>query len=809
MNSLIEHIRRSVFVGEDGMRTDAQLLGAFLERREEAALAALVRRHGPMVWNVCRRLLGSHHDAEDAFQATFLVLVRKANVITPREMLANWLYGVAYQTARKARAVTRKRHGRERQMKEMPEVETAERNTWHDLRGVLDEELSGLPAKYRAAIVLCDVQGKTRKEAGCELGWPEGSVSSRLARARTMLAKRLTSRGFAVGSAALTTVLAPNVCAARVPAVVLSNTTRAAALLASGQVVLSRISPTVLALADSVVKGMLVTRIGLSVALMVMATVGIGIALSARLAQAQRPAAAPAEERAQKNPNARPAQPRVQPEEWKARATFADAGAILPFAFHPNGKTLASVKMDDTTAKLWDLASGKEQAILKANPGHNHVKQVLFSPDGKTLAYVSARLDIKPDVSKVELWDVSSRKKRVTVEADRVAFSPDSSILASKTANVVKLWNVADGKERAALQGLYGDNDRLMDLAFSPDGKTLALAGYRYEGLNGRAWDEVKIWDLASGRQRPSLNGSNGGVLHVAFSSDGRTLAAAGNRWQPPLHLPLAVTLWETATGKQRASFQEPIEPYLYALAFSPDCRMLAWSAGTDWAVRLWNLANGDIGTIKGHTGHVQIMAFSFDGRTLASGSQDKTIKLWDIASRKQPGRDVLSPRDLDSLWATLAEDDAKKAYQAINKLAASPKQAVDLLTERLRPIAAPNSEQINRWIADLDSDQFTVRDSANKELEKVRSQVEPILRQQLKKTQPLEVRRRLERLLTDPPAGELLRHLRALEILEQIGSKEASRVLETIARGAPGARLTEDAKTSLARLQKRVGVER
>src|SRR5262249_31952177 len=155
--------------------------------------AALVRRHGPMVWGVCRRLLG-HQDAEDAFQATFLVLARKAASVVPRDMVANWTYGVASLTARKARATTAKRGAREKQVIAMPAPEESGggETDWHHLRPLLDGEIGRLPDKYKAVIVLCDLEGKTRKEAAKHFRVPEGTVASRLAAARRMLAKRLS-----------------------------------------------------------------------------------------------------------------------------------------------------------------------------------------------------------------------------------------------------------------------------------------------------------------------------------------------------------------------------------------------------------------------------------------------------------------------------------------------------------------------------------------------------------------------------------------------------------------------------------------
>src|SRR5438128_6076697 len=149
---VIAQLRRAALLRDGAALGDGELLCGFLERRDEAALAALVKRHGPMVWGVCRRLL-SHHDAEDAFQATFLVLVRKAASVVPREKVANWLYGVAHQTALQARRTTARRRAREKQVTEMPEPAVMEQDLRRDLQPLLDQELSRLPEAYREAIV--------------------------------------------------------------------------------------------------------------------------------------------------------------------------------------------------------------------------------------------------------------------------------------------------------------------------------------------------------------------------------------------------------------------------------------------------------------------------------------------------------------------------------------------------------------------------------------------------------------------------------------------------------------------------------
>jgi RNA polymerase sigma factor (sigma-70 family) len=229
--SVIERIRRVVGDGV-GLR-DGELLGRYVDRRDESALAALVHRHGPMVWGVCRRHL-THHDAEDAFQATFIVLVRKAASVAQREAVGNWLYGVAHQTALQARRSAARRRAREVQVTEMPDAE-APQQRWAGLQPLLDEELSRLPDHYRTVIVLSDLEGRTRKEVAAQLGCPEGTVASRLVRARAMLAKRLTQRGVALSGGALAVVLPQGTESAGVPAAVVASTIQAASLCAAGR----------------------------------------------------------------------------------------------------------------------------------------------------------------------------------------------------------------------------------------------------------------------------------------------------------------------------------------------------------------------------------------------------------------------------------------------------------------------------------------------------------------------------------------------------------------------------------------------
>ena len=176
---------------------DGQLLERYLTRRDEDAFEALVDLHGPMVLGLCRRMLRDPRDIEDAFQATFLVLVRKAPAIRDRSLLSSWLYGVAFRVARRARTRTLRRRDREASVGELEFSAEPDSTARPDFDPTLDQELSRLPEKYRAPLVLCYLRGKTHDQAAAELRCPVGTVRSRLARGRDLLRKRLTRRGFA------------------------------------------------------------------------------------------------------------------------------------------------------------------------------------------------------------------------------------------------------------------------------------------------------------------------------------------------------------------------------------------------------------------------------------------------------------------------------------------------------------------------------------------------------------------------------------------------------------------------------------
>jgi RNA polymerase sigma factor (sigma-70 family) len=315
MNRIIQRLRRASL----GSLTDQELLDALVTRHDEAAFETLLRRHGPMVLAVCRRVLHDAHDAEDAFQATFLVLLRKATSVRKREVLGSWLYGVAYRTALKARGMKARRSVKERQAALRTRRQGAE--TDRDL----DDELSALPEMYRVPVVLCELEGRSRKEVARQLNIPEGTLSSRLAAARRMLAQRLSRHGWSFADAKL--------ASAAVPALLLGSTVRAAAPVLAGRATAEVVSAKVIALTEGVVKTMFVNRMrALTAALVILSVLGVGTGLFAFRAAADGPAATtedPAKAPPDKLPQADADLEKAKIELKQAEADLAAAKALF------------------------------------------------------------------------------------------------------------------------------------------------------------------------------------------------------------------------------------------------------------------------------------------------------------------------------------------------------------------------------------------------------------------------------------------------------------------------------------------------
>ena len=787
-------------------RSDAELLARI--RDDEGAFAELVARHGPMVWGVCRHMLGEA-DAEDAFQATFLVVLRSN--LRNAAALAAWLHGVAVRVSLTARRQAARRRYRERTAAALEAVLSPRTDDWADTMAVVHREVAALPARDRSAFVLCVLEGLTQAETAARLGRTPGVVAGQVARAKKRLVARLTRRGIApalsgLGAATVAGGI-PSAVVGRAIGLTTGNAASAVIRLAKG-------ASTMTTVRTKIILAAAVVTIGLATGILA-ATGGHQIDPPPAVGAKPPP---PATE-----PTAKaPAQQMPKP----VHSLTGHINRVTAVAFSPDGASIATASWDGS-ARIWDVKTGKEVLRLGLNdkqlqpgePEANTFHQIAFSPDNALVLTMKRGTRDRFDAI---VWSrrTGEQVRTFPAEGGSFAVSPDGTLIACGGYKVIRLYELGTGKP---VREISGDEKqlRIESLTFSPDGNTLISTGHPPTPQKGDGVtrltiqpDVMQFWDVATGKERHSaLNGRVVGMLgqHIALSPDGRTVVHANMRDFEHRH---DIRVLEVATGGLRARLtghKDDIRDYV----FSPDGRTVA-SGSMDGMVRLWDVLTGkEIGrfgievTDASKGGWVESVAFSPDGRTLISGGLDKNAYLWDVSRITGRQQVVIerSPTELDADWKDLAGD-AAKSYAAIGRLVSSPGTAVPFLGKHLEAAAATDTKPVEQLIKSLDDEKFEVRERATKELAAMGDRAAPSLRKALAGTPSAEARQRVSGLLAlvdaAGPSSETLREMRAIETLELIGSLEARRLLEKLAAGPAEMPLTQDAKASAERLTKR-----
>lgn len=629
ISPILQLLRRVVEDRQMGELPDWQLLRQFSAQPDPAVFHVLLRRHGPMVLDVCRGVLGDGPDAEDAFQDSFLILAQKVGSIRKGASLGSWLHGVAHRTALKARARAAVRQKYEART---PHRHTSEADdlSWREVRQVLHEELGSIPARYREPLVLCYLEGVTQQRAAARLGLAERTLRERLERGRSLLRVRLARRGLGPAAILVGAVWSAACVSAAVPTALRDSTVMAATRVAAASTVAPVASAKAAALTRGVARTMFLTKLkGASPGLLAAALLLGGVMISglcalpqpslARHAGANRQEKPPKEEPSRKRSTDKPTEKGPSgPSTWQIGPTLPQHGDRLwEVTFSADGKWLASSSSDKTVMlcdtsrrktvhtldhgafinsvvftpdnktlvttsggpteealiRFWDVETGKEQATLKGHASMVH--HLSLSKDGKVLVSAVSSIDYREaDNGEVVFWNLETRKKIATSRCDRVhtaILSHDGKKLVTSHSNgTVKLWDVDD---KYALTGeTVLVEDRVTSVCASPDRKTFIIDPVFTKSPS------IDLCDFGTGKIVKSFVPKDISVRAVAFSPDGQTLVAGccktiekGNDKE----LAGEVRFWDVATGEEKQILGDKLGP-VNGVAFSPDGKTLA-----------------------------------------------------------------------------------------------------------------------------------------------------------------------------------------------------------------------------------------
>jgi WD40 repeat protein len=519
--------------------------------------------------------------------------------------------------------------------------------------------------------------------------------------------------------------------------------------------------------------------------------------------------------------------------------TSGHTASVRGLAISADGKTVTTWA-DDASFRQWERATGKEVRKVALPSG---VSAPAVSPNGEHFAVGS--LD-----GAVHIWDLAAGKEERTLQlqpkqqfnmlpggAAGMAFSPDGKTLAVRHVDAtLHRWALADGKEAPSIStrtepegqpAIIFYNGIAPGIAWTPDGSLIATVGtvpavnedvrFRRFRVGGNGEQVVRVWNSNTGKMGLQFDVAKNRITAVAISPDGRNVATATAD---------GVVLWETVSGKERcqlvarptmpnkageAKKETQPAPGLTCLAYSADGRYLA-AGGLGRAIFMWDTHTGTkLGELTGHGGAITSLAFGPDAQFLVSGSFDTTSLVWDTADlckAASPETAMLTDAQQNGHWEALAGADAAKALLSIRGLEVAPRDAVALFSRKLQPAESLPPGRLEELVKDLSNPVFETRQRAHEELERVGEVASPALKKVLSDRSPLDLRVRVEQLLADaatyqaPP--DVLRALRALEVLEHIGTPEAREVVESMTKGAPGAWLTREAQATAARMDRK-----
>jgi RNA polymerase sigma factor (sigma-70 family) len=668
LEPLVRRLRRLVEAHSTKNFSDAQLLEQFVRTRDEAAFAGLMCRHGGLVWHVCRQVLHHEQDAEDAFQACFLVLALKAASLHREQGLGNWLYGVAYRVAMNAKRKAARRQAHESRKAAAAPPTLPDALALQELQSGLLEEIHRLPEKYRVPLVLCGLEGKSKSEAARELGWKEGTVSGRLARARRMLAGRLARRGVLLSAAWAATTVSAESGAAVIPTTLVKATAEAARQLAGGQALTTGIvSNPVATLVKEALKTMSATRLKLALTF-VLGLVLLGTSLGMPAKEAFRgeptpPGGDPPANANDTKPGTQANHPRVDLQgDPLPQGAVARLGTmrfrqydIEVMGLSPDGRVLITKSCSDGRVCAWEADSGKllwqnTPSVWGANR-NNGLLTVSFSPDGRFVAEIC---DCRPADGMAEcilLCDLKDGKELFHFPAEgsfksvwETVFSPDSKCVAANIEGTIYRWSTESGR---LLDPTAGAIPADAVIRFSADGKTIIAVS---DGQKVSHWDVARraVTRVVELRAKQAHG-------HQAVSDDGRLVAVAAGQSEKDVSSgaarPSTLQLFDTTTGKECCTFQGD-DTGIQALVLSHDGRTLIGVSPGDgqrlstisvWDTRIGKLRHRfplrlDTAYHIGVTpdGGKLFTSISSNHGWLAHGPGESVVRWWDAATGKE-----------------------------------------------------------------------------------------------------------------------------------------------------------------------------